>query len=453
MSDYRGWIPSVAGKLSFRVIGDAKHPSPCIFANSLIGSHRYILAYQARDLSDAIHTREFGFRSLNGDFRFVLVARVKQDINAIDLPLYGHVYLLKDLAFWRKHIEPDVKTCQQFVWRYQQNLTEQALLEPRVVESIKLINRRIEANADIGARVIIRRPGEFILSHIVPKHPEFLAMQDDLRVYADVDLSDIIAAQFYYFVRDITHTHQHHHRDTDTIISVHKSTNDVDWRKNVLFSLYNHIIARKRTTDLAECVDSLGILAYARAFYIASCNRLMLRGLWQKHEQNFPTFTDEPLIASINAAIRQLENKQRAEQGHRQERWHKKIGWLAVLIAVMTLLYEFGGHEAIENARMACYVRVARTDLFGVIFLLLPVYIFLSVLKGNIDIRKWHSIRTTVRVAVAFPRTVSVGLFLFIGFGVLFGWNYAMNAGIQDGVTKESIGYLFDVIFRFAHCR
>jgi hypothetical protein len=197
-------------------------------------------------------------------------------------------------------------------------------------------------------------------------------MEDDLRIYANVDLSEIIAAQFYYFVRDITHTHQHHHRDTDTILSIYKSTNDVDWRKNVLFSLYNHIIARKRTADLKESIDSLGILAYARAFYIASQNRLTSTGLWAKHERNFPTFTDEPLIASINASIQRLQNTQDAERERRQQRWHTKISWIAILVAVMTLLYEFGGHEAIENARMACYVKVARTNLFAVIFLLIP---------------------------------------------------------------------------------
>jgi hypothetical protein len=265
MSEYRGWIPSVAGKLSFRVIGDATHPTPCIFANSLIGSHRYILAYQARDLSDAVQTREFGFRSLNGDFRFVFIGRVKQDINAIDLPLYGHVYLFKELRRWRANVESDVKHCQQFISWYQQNLTEQSALEARVVDSIKLAARRLEQTADIGARVIVMRPGEFILSHITPRNTEFLEMEDDLRVYANVDLSDIIAAQFYYFVRDITHTHQHHHRDTDTILSVYNTTNDVDWRKNVLFSLYNHIIARKRTVQLTEAVDF--------SWHISVCDR------------------------------------------------------------------------------------------------------------------------------------------------------------------------------------
>jgi uncharacterized membrane protein len=100
--------------------------------------------------------------------------------------------------------------------------------------------------------------------------------------------------------------------------------------------------------------------------------------------------SDEPLIASINATIRKLENEQRADQARHQEQWHKKIGWIAIALAIMTLLYEFGGHEAIENARMACYVKVARTHLFGVFSLLIPVFIFWPIVRGKIDIRRWH---------------------------------------------------------------
>jgi hypothetical protein len=359
---------------------------------------------------------------------------------------------LKKSAFWRDQVEPDVKNCQRFISHYQQNLIQQFALEQHVIDSIKLTGRRLAQHADISARVMIRRPGEFLLSHIVPRHPEFLEMQDDLRVYANVDLSDIIAAQFYYFVRDITHTHQHHHRETDTILSVQKSANDVDWRKNVLFSLYNHIIARKRAIDLIESVDSLGILAYARAFYTTSETRLKLRDLWEIHKPNFPTFTDEPLIASINATIRKLENEQRADQARHQEQWHKKIGWIAIALAIMTLLYEFGGHEAIENARMACYVKVARTHLFGVFSLLIPVFIFWPIVRGKIDIRRWHFVRTAVRVAVAFPRIFSIAAFtVFAALVVLF-WNYAMNLSIKSGITMDSLKYLWSVILSFVDC-
>jgi hypothetical protein len=278
-------------------------------------------------------------------------------------------------------------------------------------------------------------------------------MEDDLRVYANVDLSDLMAAQFYYFVRDITHTHQHHHRHTDTILSVYRSTNDVDWRKNVLFSLYNHIIARKRATELAETVDSLGILAYAQAFYIASRNRLTSKGIWAREKPNFPTFTDEPLIASINSSIRRLENAHRVEQERREHRWHRKMGWFALAITIMALLYEFGGHEPIENERMACYIKIARTHVFAVFFMfILPPYIFFSVLMGNIDIRQWRSIRTIMRVAVALPRELSAGLFLFIGLAVPFVWNYAMNRSIQSGVFLEHLQYFWNILRSFADC-
>ena len=398
-------------------------------------------------------SREFGFRSLNGNFRFVFIGRVKQDINAIDLPLYGHLHLFRNLRYWRQNVEPGVKTCQDFISHYQQNLTAQSALEKQVIEAIKLTSARLQNHADVSCRIVLRRPGELILSHLTPKRSEFLEMQEDLRVYANVDISDIIAAQFYYFLRDISHTHQHHHRNTDTILSAYKSTNDINWRKNVLFSLYNHIIARKRTASLSECVDALGILAYARAFYQSSRNRLVARNLWAANEANFPTFLDEPLTESINAAIRQLENQDRAKYERRQALWHRKIGWLGVLIAVMTLLYEFGGHEAIENARMACYVKVGRTNLFAVIWLLLPIYIFVSILGGTRDVLQWRWIRSIIRITMAFPRPVSIGLFLAIGAVVPFAWNYLVNATIESGATIESAKYLLSVITAFLECQ
>jgi hypothetical protein len=120
-----------------------------------------------------VQTREFGFRSLKGDFRFVFIGRVKQDINHIDLPLYSHAYLFNDLKSWRTNVEQDVKTCQRLISRYQQNLTEQSTLEAQVIESIKLTARRLEQRADISARVVIMRPGEFILSHLKAKNRDF----------------------------------------------------------------------------------------------------------------------------------------------------------------------------------------------------------------------------------------------------------------------------------------
>jgi hypothetical protein len=128
------------------------------------------------------------------------------------------------------------------------------------------------------------------------------------------------------------------------------------------------------------------------------------------------------------------------------------MGWLALAITIIGLLYEFGGHEPIENERMACYIKVARTNVFAFFLFLLPVYIFWSVLIGNIDIRRWHLIRTIMRVAVALPRNFSICLFLFIGLAVPLGWNYAMNASIETGVSVEYLQYLWNVILSFTNC-
>jgi hypothetical protein len=80
---------------------------------------------------------------------------VKLDLNAINLPLYGHVYLFKDLYRWRTTIEGEVKQCQQFMYHYQHNLDEQDAIEGRVVESVRTLKRRLDESADIAASVVL----------------------------------------------------------------------------------------------------------------------------------------------------------------------------------------------------------------------------------------------------------------------------------------------------------
>jgi hypothetical protein len=49
-----GWIPTANGRLSFRHIGEAKHPTPSKYANVATKSDRIIVAYQRRNLSDSV---------------------------------------------------------------------------------------------------------------------------------------------------------------------------------------------------------------------------------------------------------------------------------------------------------------------------------------------------------------------------------------------------------------
>lgn len=450
---YRGWIPTVAGKLSYRVIGDTKHPEPCIRANSIVGDHRYILCYQKRDLSDAVHSKLTLLRSFSGDFRFVFIGRVKLDLNAINLPLYGHIYLFKDLRRWRSFTEGEVRQCQQFIYHYQHNLDEQAAIENRVVESIHTLKRRLDERADIAASVVLKRTGELLISRVVPRQREFMEASIDLHVYANLSLPDIVAAQFYYFLRDISHTHQHHNKNTDTILSIHKSDNDIDWRKNVLFSLYNHIIARKRTSKLTDSVQALGILAYAHAFYAICRERLAERHVWNTVKHTFPTFLDEPLTDSIKATLEQQKITAQEAAEIRAGKWNKFFGLIGIVLTTLAILYEFGGHEPIENALMACLVKSARQNIFMIIALLPAVYCFLNIVMAGADIRQWRLVRFLMRVLLAFPRLISImGL---VAFGIIlmpYAWHYATTHLVEPTLPSEILNNFSVLYSSMASC-
>jgi hypothetical protein len=54
---------------------------------------------------------------------------------------------------------------------------------------------------------------------------------------------------------------------------------------------------------------------------------------------------------------------------------------------------------------------------------------------------------------MAFPRSISIGLFLSMGSLVVpLTWNYFVNAAIESGAPMESAKYLLSVITAFLEC-
>ncbi len=435
---FKAWVPTVSGKLSFRIIGETSHPERCVSSNILVGSHRYIVCYQRRNLSDKVIPGFFG-RYLSGDFRFVFVARVKQDYRSINLPLYGHVFMIQDLGAWRETIRPTVRRAQAQMMEYQQNLVEQEFLEQRVIHSILETLDALYERSVVSVNVILQRTGELALNKILSRKREFVELSSDLKIYANVSVVDLIAAQLYYFVRDIVHTHQHHAKRTDTIITAYRTTNDIDWRKAVLFSLYNHIVARKRSNNIIDNENALGILAYASTFFEISRDALGEKGLWAANEKNFPTFRDNQLTASIVASIRRLSAILQTKAERRQARWNRRISWVGVTLTILGLLYAFGGDAPIENSTMACTIKVARQNIFLVFPILVFLYVIYALSVPTVEFREWRIVRNATRLALVLPRRMSFGILLAVGLVVSPLLWYFINQLVAQGDVLSEI--------------
>src|SRR5262249_50678624 len=73
---YAGWVPTANGRLSFRHVGESKNPTESVYANVGTEAERLVLAYQRRDLSDALFQTVINFIcNIEGSFWFALAIK------------------------------------------------------------------------------------------------------------------------------------------------------------------------------------------------------------------------------------------------------------------------------------------------------------------------------------------------------------------------------------------
>lgn len=297
---FRGWIPTVAGNLSFSAFGDSDHPLPAISANVTDGVSTYIVSYQARDTSDFIApffrqtTGSLLFKR-RGNFRFICVAKSRYQERYGQDKLIGYVYIVTDKSVWRKIFEPGVKSIQETLTRYRDDPKGTSLDSYFQTEYDRLLSI-FDNETPYAAEFELSRSGvveiRFDDDQPTPRHSPRLPADQFRRLR----MIRALSAQLFFFLRDIGHRHQHHHPKTDTIVDLYvfDGRNDVDWRLSTLYSMYRKIIQYKRNQNTDEIFDALGILAYAKSF------RSICRAELDDREfEQFPGYFDDNMEQSI----------------------------------------------------------------------------------------------------------------------------------------------------------
>ncbi len=106
---YVGWIPTVNGRLSFRHIGDTRHPTESIVANLDTDGARLIVAYQRRPLSDILFPSIIHwYRDISGEFWFALTAKSNESALLADR-VSGKIHIFKSKEDWRAHANQAVR--------------------------------------------------------------------------------------------------------------------------------------------------------------------------------------------------------------------------------------------------------------------------------------------------------------------------------------------------------
>lgn len=179
--------------------------------------------------------------------------------------IVGEVFMVTDMAIWQDLLLPELRKVQEALHDSAQSLPDG--LTASSSPSLQSLKLKLAANASFMSTVDIERTGITTLTvdgagnaiTATPKLPE-----DPI---PKARMLQSLAAQLFFFLKDIGHVHQHHHGETDTIVDIYLvEQDDDDWQQNTLYALYRKIIAFKRDRHDQNFVNSLGVLAYAETF-------------------------------------------------------------------------------------------------------------------------------------------------------------------------------------------
>lgn len=261
---YKGWVPTVNGRLSFKIIGETRYPREPEYVNSADGSHLYVAALQSRQLSDVLFEPILGpLLGYSGKFECILCARARKARSSSNSKLIGKVFLFHKKTFAETGAREIFNTQIRSLHGLDPGAGNLGL-KSQYLDLVQSLSSR----CDLSVNVVLNRDGIITLWDIVWNNA---SLEENTALHANqisFDLTHGIADQIFFFVRDLTHQHQHHGPDADTIITTQRvqKPDDMEWCLEIMYSLYYHIITIKRKENPAEHVRALGILAYLQSY-------------------------------------------------------------------------------------------------------------------------------------------------------------------------------------------
>jgi len=398
MGLYRGWIPTVSGRLSFSEVGHTRTPSRCIYANASDGTRRYVVCYQARDLSDALlprWIREAANRTLlkrQGKFWFVLVAQTGPQSKLGLEELRGCVFLISSKNDWKKaenSLKEQVKDLQNEVLNYNKNSFI------NIQEKVNNLKNELSSKSDYFALFKIKRGGQANI--FCPKKIGC--------IFFNKEKQYLLGSQVYYFLRDVCHRHQHHDSKTDTILNMYESklSDDFSWRRETLYSIFRTIIQIKRTKKPDQIMRALGLLAYAKAF--SKVNKT-------DKANGLPVYNFEALEKSLDASF----NERNSLKRDAQSRWKMIFAYILSTLGLASSIALLGRTEKadsdIVNRVAPVYKLIVENPEITIIIVVFLVFLVSTVQPIIFNVRRSRFFRALVALAHAASRDVAVGFFM-----------------------------------------
>ncbi|ERP87279.1 hypothetical protein Q669_10975 [Labrenzia sp. C1B10] len=291
--DYRGWIPTVSGRLAFSEFGNLDYPTKAAKWSYADKTERCVICVQKRYLSD---------------ITIPILSYSPEILDFIDNYLFGKtgkMWMCATASYDMREnsLTGIVGIFGKKIWRrYKRTLEESGDKlnnttskddEPwRYLEAVNSLNL---SHAFATAEYKVLRNGKIFIGSIKSGEKSNIEWSEETE--------ENIASQVYFFLKDCLHRHQHHSKTTDSILSIYKidpkksiGRQEKEWKLDVLYTLYRKVINRRRNGSLVDLSESMGVLSYASSFY--NIFKKELEGFEEKSVYN-----RTELIESLKASI------------------------------------------------------------------------------------------------------------------------------------------------------
>ncbi|MEL6583003.1 MAG: hypothetical protein AAFQ36_04155 [Pseudomonadota bacterium] len=254
---FRGWVPTVAGRLSFSHVQSINVSRPDYTINDLLSGGIYCSIFAKKNESDSLQGFWTPIRRLwdkltgkNGNAEFLFILTSSEDLERLKgviLRTYAAdtSVELKRLFHATRAIQTSKAPASQV----------RRLLHKEVTDFLSANSENKKLHFGF---VKLFRNGAF---HITLPRKRYLAER--------ADDAPRIASSFYRMVRDSTHTHQHHAKTTDTVLNVFevRTAEPINsWRAEVMYQMMRYAIFSRRSRTSFSLQNSKGVIAYAQSF-------------------------------------------------------------------------------------------------------------------------------------------------------------------------------------------
>jgi hypothetical protein len=455
--EFHGWIPNVAGRLSFSHIGQAKRPSPCETLNEDDAVGRAIICIQPRVLSDAlVHPAYFRF-IYNYDPRWVFVLTALSGAEGSDRigRIKGFIHIFTR-ASWDEPNQVESTEASQSssdIEGSPRELPPRTLLDNVVSEvesSVIPPSGRAAKLRDLvpALQVEMNRAAVFVVKCEIDRvgivklaetsrhsNVEFASSVSEAPAPLDDKAARYLCNQAFFFLKDIAHVHRHHHHRSDTITAAYPKDAKQSWIRETQYSIHRKIVTLRRTATPLNLYDALGIMAYMSSFA-----KIVSEGEAQSEGKD----------VALQYNIGEIENSIKASLERR--RWLRVQFNLiitaipALLLATAALLKPTQGvpgasqvHETLFDSIRSVLTSTLTPDIYGALSVL-AIMSMVPFIFGVLDPRRTISALDVKRVIVVWSKRRQVTIWTLLALANLVAGFYLLYR-VGAGTSYVALGW------------